>query len=97
MLSAYARDWNLRTLDKLTRIVRLSWIVRLANAATFPNLPTSMADLQTLITTCQNALVKKASRAIVDTAAFNVARQALEMLLVARGAVVSGRLFESAP
>jgi hypothetical protein len=61
----------------------------LANAATFPNLPTSMADLQTLITTGQNALVKKASRAIADTAAFNVARQALENALSGIGNYVN--------
>jgi hypothetical protein len=59
------------------------------NAALFPNLPTSMADLQTLITTCQSALVKKASRAIADTAAFNVTRQALENALSGIGNYVN--------
>jgi hypothetical protein len=46
--------------------------------AQFPKCPITMADFQTLIDTCNTALIKKASKAIADTNAFNVARAALE-------------------
>ena len=47
--------------------------------AQFPKIPITLADLQTLIDTCKAALIKKASKAIADTLAFNVARAALEV------------------
>ncbi len=52
-----------------------------ANAATFPTLPTSMPALQTLITTYDAKLVARASRATADVMAFNIARDALEAAL----------------
>jgi hypothetical protein len=57
--------------------------------AQFPKCPTTMADLQTLIDTTQAALIKKASKAIADTAAFNVARAALEEALAGIGGYVN--------
>jgi hypothetical protein len=49
--------------------------------ALFPKIPTTMAELQALIKTCDDALIKKASKAIADTIAFKVARAALEEAL----------------
>jgi hypothetical protein len=57
--------------------------------AQFPKIPITLADLQTLIDTCKDALIKKASKAIADTLAFNVARAALEEGLAAIGGCVN--------
>jgi hypothetical protein len=51
------------------------------NAATFPAPPTTMAALQTLVTTFSTKLAAKASRATADIIAFNVARHDLEVAL----------------
>lgn len=49
-----------------------------ANAATFASPPLSMASLQTLITTCSQKLVARASHASADVLAFQLARHNLE-------------------
>lgn len=46
--------------------------------AQFPKIPTTMADFQLMIANCNQALIKKASKATIDTAEFNVTRVALE-------------------
>lgn len=58
-------------------------------AAQFPNLPVALAAFQALIEAFDEALRKKASRAIADTAAFNVARANLEDALSRNGGYVN--------
>jgi hypothetical protein len=55
----------------------------------FPNCPLTMAAFDTLIENCNTALKKKASKAIADTAAFNVARALLEEGLAGIGSCVN--------
>jgi hypothetical protein len=57
----------------------------LLNAATFTAPPITMAALQTLITTYDQKLVARASRASADVLAFNEARDALAEALSALG------------
>jgi hypothetical protein len=57
--------------------------------ALLPKIPTTLADLQLLITAADDALTKKASKATVDTAAFMVAREALETALAGIGGYVN--------
>ena len=61
----------------------------LANAATFPALPVTMAALQTLINTFNTKLAAKASRATADVIAFNIARHELEVALAGLGGYVN--------
>ena len=62
----------------------------LLNAVTFDDPPISMATLQTLVTTYDQKLVARASRATADVVAFNEAREALEDALSALGGYVNG-------
>jgi hypothetical protein len=57
--------------------------------AQFPKCPLTMAEFDTLIDNCNTALKKKASKAIADTAAFNVARASLEEGLAGIGGCVN--------
>ena len=59
------------------------------HAAHFPTPPISMAALQTLITTYNQKLVARASRASVDVLAFNLARHDLEVALHDLGGYVN--------
>ena len=52
-----------------------------ANAATFPSPPVAMPALATLITTYEQKLAARASRASADVLAFNLARNNLEVAL----------------
>ncbi|SRR5581483_32118 len=61
----------------------------LGNAATFTSPPVTMPSLQTLIDTFDQKLAAKASRATVDIAAFNDAREALEIALADLGSYVN--------
>jgi hypothetical protein len=58
-------------------------------AAQYPNLPVALPAFQDLIDICNTALQKKASRAIADTAAFNVARANLEDALSRNGGYIN--------
>ena len=60
-----------------------------ANAATFTTPPTSMAALQTLITTYNAKLATRASNASVDVLAFNLVRHDLEGVLHDMGIYVN--------
>jgi len=55
----------------------------------FPKCPITMAELQTLIDNCDAALIKKSSKAIADTLAFNVTRALLEQGLGGIGGCVN--------
>ena len=59
------------------------------HAAHFPALPVSLAALQTLITTCNQKLAARASRATADVLAFNLARHDLEVALGELGGYVN--------
>lgn len=61
-----------------------------ANAATFASPPVTMTALQTLVTTYDQKLVARASRATVDILAFNEARAELEDALAVLGNYVNG-------
>lgn len=61
----------------------------IANAATFPAPPVSMATLLALIGVFQTALATKASRATADTLAYNLTRQELEGALAHIGGYVN--------
>jgi hypothetical protein len=61
-----------------------------ANAATFATPPVTMAALQTLVTSYDEKLVARASRAKTDVLAFNEAREALEEALSVLGGYVNG-------
>ena len=60
-----------------------------AKAATFPTPPVTMAAFQGLITTFDQKLAAKASRATADTIAFNIARHNLEGALADLGGYVN--------
>lgn len=60
-----------------------------AGAATFTAPPVTMAALQPLIDNTDTALTKKASGAVADTIAFNVARNELESALTDLGNYVN--------
>lgn len=62
----------------------------LLHAATFTDPPVTMVALQPLITTYDQKLVARASRATADVVAFNEAREALEDALSALGGYVNG-------
>lgn len=55
------------------------------NAATFPNPSVTMPALQTMITSYDQKLVARASRATADVLAFNTVREALEQTLGSLG------------
>ncbi|HEY3662584.1 MAG TPA: hypothetical protein VGL24_05470 [Chthoniobacterales bacterium] len=59
------------------------------NIALFPELPVAPTDLATLITTYEQALAKKSSRASADFLAFEVARINLESALGENGGYVN--------
>ena len=60
-----------------------------AKAATFPAPPVTMVAFQALITTFDQKLAAKASRATADTIAFNLARHNLEGALADLGGYVN--------
>ena len=61
-----------------------------AHAVTFTSPPVTMAAFQTLITSYDQNLVARASRATADVTAFNLAREALDDALAALGNYVNG-------
>ena len=74
-------DFSGYSAAELSPVAQMIHDKMLAGAATFPTPPTTMPALQTLITTYDQKLVARASRASVDVMAFTMARDALEAVL----------------
>ncbi|MBL9132349.1 MAG: hypothetical protein JNG86_14185 [Verrucomicrobiaceae bacterium] len=71
-------DFSGYTAAELSPVAQVIHDKMTLNAAVFPGPPVTMAELQTQITTYDQKLVARASRARADVIAFNEARDALE-------------------
>ncbi len=82
-------DFSDYTAAELGPVAQIIHDKMLLNAATFTDPTITMAALQTLITTYDQKLVARASRASADVLAFNEAREALEEPLGKLGVYVN--------
>ena len=77
-------DFSGYTGPALAPVAKTIYTQMTAKAATFPAPPVTMVAVQGLITTFDQKLAAKASRATADTIAFNLARHNLEGALAVR-------------
>lgn len=82
-------DFSSYTAAELAPVAQTIHDQMTANAATFPSPPTSVAALQTLITTYNQKLAARASNASADVLAFNIARNNFEVALHDQGVYVN--------